>query len=102
MVNGEKKSGELHRLACQRHLKDLERQRTDDFKYYWDVEASQRIIEFAETLTIAEGEEPKPVILLDEQAFILGSLMGWKNDRGFRRFRRSYKSMARQNGKVIA
>ena len=101
MVNGEVKSGELHRLACQRHLKDLERQRTDDFNYYWDVEASNRIIEFAETLIIAEGEEPKPVELLDEQAFILGSLMGWKNDRGFRRFRRSYKSMARQNGKTF-
>lgn len=102
MVDGDVASGGLHKLACERHLKDLERQKSDGFDYYWDVEASNRIIEFAETLTIAEGESTKPVSLIDEQAFMLGSLMGWKNGRGYRRFRRSYISMARQNGKVIA
>lgn len=101
VVNGKKKSGTLHRLACQRHLDDLAKQKTKDFDYYWDVEASNRIIEFAETLTIAEGSEPIPVRLIDEQAFMLGSLMGWKNHRDFRRFRRSYISMARQNGKTF-
>lgn len=94
-------SGELHRLACQRHLDDLERQETEEFPYVWNVEMSNRIIDFAETLTIAEGSKPTPVRLLPEQAFILGSLMGWYNDKGFRRFRRSYISMARQNGKTF-
>ena len=101
VVNGEVESGYLHNLACKRHLKDLERQNTDDFPYYWDVKDSQRIIDFAETLTIAEGAEPKPVVLYEHQAFDLGSLMGWKNKDGYRRFRRSYLSMARQNGKTF-
>lgn len=99
MVNGEVVCGELHYLACKRHLKDIERQKTDEFPFYWDVDASQRIINFAETLTIAEGESPKPVTLMDHQAFDLGSLMGWKNADNYRRFRRSYISEGRQNGK---
>lgn len=101
VVNGEVIAGELHILACKRHIKDLKRQNTQGFPYYWDVEASQRIIGFAETLTIAEGEAPKQVELHDHQAFDIGSLMGWKNKDDYRRFRRSYLSMARQNGKTF-
>lgn len=101
VVAGEEVVGSLHRLACQRHLDDLDRQGTDGFSCYWDAEASQRIIEYAETLTIAEGVEPRPLKLLDCQAFDLGCRFGWYNVRGFRRFRRSYKSMARQNGKTM-
>lgn len=101
VVNGDVVCGELHYLACKRHLRDLERQNTDDFPFYWDVSDSQRIIDFAETLTIAEGESPKPVVLMPHQAFDLGSLMGWKNKDGYRRFRRSYLSLARQQGKTF-
>jgi phage terminase large subunit-like protein len=91
--------GELEILACKRHLEDLERQNTADFPYYYDEEAAARVIDFAEKLTIAEGEEPKPVRLHGFQDFILGSLYGWKNAKGYRRFRLSYIEMARQNGK---
>lgn len=99
-VNGEVIAGELHRLACQRHLNDLERQNTEDFPYYWDEDAARRIIDYAETLTIGEGDEPQPVRLIEEQAFTMGCIFGWKksaNDK--RRFRRAYESVARQNGK---
>lgn len=102
VVAGEEPAGELHRLACERHLKDLERSRNNDYPYKWEPELSQRIIDYAETLTIAEGIAPKPVKLYECQAFDLGCLFGWvKKDSGFRRFRRSYKSMARQNGKTF-
>ena len=95
--------GKRHIQACQRHLRDLERQNTDEFPYYWDPEAADRIIRFAETLTIAEGQKPKPVHLLDCQAFDFGATFGWKKSgTGFRRFRRSYKSMARQQGKTFS
>ena len=94
--------GELHRLACQRHLRDLERQRTAAFPYYWDVEASERVLGYAETLTIAEGAEPRPVRLIPSQVFDVGCTFGWKKAvNGCRRFRRRYKSMARQNGKTF-
>ena len=102
VVRGEVLCGQLHRLACQRHLNDLKRQRTDDFPFYWDPEASERVLTYAETLTIAEGTNPRPVKLIPSQVFDIGCTFGWKKTvNGMRRFRRRYKSMARQNGKTF-
>lgn len=94
--------GSLHILACKRHLKDLERQNTDEFPYFWDAEASQRVLEFSETLTLAEGANPKPLRLMDCQAFDIGCTFGWKKTvNKYRRFRRRYKSISRQQGKTM-
>lgn len=102
VVSGELKSGELHRLACQRHLNDLKRQNTEAFPYYYDPVKATEIVDYAETLIIAEGSEPRPVKLIDSQAFDLGVTFGWfKCSNNKRRFRRRYKSMARQNGKTF-
>ena len=103
VVRGAVPCGKLHRQACQRHLKDLERQRTEAFPYYYDEAAAARVLEYAETLTIAEGAEPKPVRLIPTQVFDFSMLFGWKKVAGgYRRFRRSYISMARQNGKTFS
>ena len=102
VVSGEVVAGELHVLACKRHLNDLKKQRTKDFPYYYDPAKAKEVIDYAETLTVAEGDSPKPVKLLDSQAFDIGCTFGWfkvSNDK--RRFRRRYKSMARQNGKTF-
>ena len=102
VVAGKVVAGELHVLACQRHLNDLKKQRTEAFPYYYDPAKALEIIDYAETLTIAEGTEPRPVKLIDSQVFDLGVTFGWykvANDK--RRFRRRYKSMARQNGKTF-
>lgn len=102
VVSGKVTAGKLHILACQRHLNDLTRQKTDEFPYYYDPVKAHEIIDYAETLTIAEGTEPKPVKLLPPQAFDLGCTFGWfKTSNDKRRFRRRYKSMARQNGKTF-
>lgn len=94
--------GLLHILACKRHLKDLERQRTDAFPYYWDADAAQRVLDYAETLTLSEGAEPKPLQLMGCQAFDIGCTFGWKKTvNGCRRFRRRYKSISRQQGKTM-
>lgn len=94
--------GKLHILACRRHLRDLEKQNTSAFPYYWDVDASQRVLDYAETLTVAEGMEPKPVKLMGCQAFDIGCTFGWKKTiNGARRFRRRYKSISRQQGKTF-
>lgn len=90
-------------LACRRHLDDLEKAK-GDWKYYFDVAESNRIIDFAEELTLAEGSEEKRVKLYPFQCFILGSLNGWrkkafKNGQHPRRFRTSYTQLGRQNGK---
>ena len=94
--------GQLHILACKRHLRDLERQRTPSFPYYWDVEEAERVLDYAGTLTLAEGSEPKPLVLMGCQAFDIGSTFGWKKEvNGCRRFRRRYKSISRQQGKTM-
>lgn len=102
VVNGEVKCGQLHKLACQRHLNDLKKQRTKSFPYYWDAKAAMRAIHYAETLTIAEGNAPKQVKLIPSQIFDIGCTFGWKKTvNDMRRFRRRYKSLARQNGKTF-
>ena len=69
MVNGDVVAGKPHIQACQRHLNDLERQGTDDFPYVWLPEKSEEILDFAETLTIAEGEKPTPLKLYGFQFY---------------------------------
>lgn len=94
--------GHLHILACRRHLRDLERERTPAFPYYWDPDAATRVLDFAETLTLSEGAEPRPLQLLACQAFDVGCTFGWKKtSNNCRRFRRRYKSISRQQGKTM-
>lgn len=98
----ERRTGRLEYLACKRHLDDLERQGTENFPYIWDDEKAKNIIEFSETLTLAEGEEPLPLELYGFQDFMFGSWNGWVHkDTGYRRFRTSYIQVARQNGKSL-
>lgn len=88
--------GKLHLAACKRHLKDLKR--TD---LVWDVAASERVLRFANKLTVLEGAKPRSLKLLPCQAFDIGCTFGWKLQNGNRRFRRRYKTMARQQGKTM-
>lgn len=60
------------------------------------------MIEFAESLTLAEGAEPRPLRLMGCQKFDLSVTFGWKKTANdFRRFRRRYKSISRQQGKTM-
>lgn len=100
VLSGKTIAGELVKLACKRHMDDLKRSEQAAYKYYFDVGKAERIIDFAETLTIAEGEEQEQVKCYAFQCFILGSLNGWRTKAGgHRRFRTSYIQLGRQNGK---
>ena len=59
VVSGKITAGEYVRLACQRHLDDIEKSKAAPYKYYFDVEKSEEIINFAEELTIAEGRRKR-------------------------------------------
>lgn len=87
VVSGKITAGEYVRLACQRHLDDIEKSKAAPYKYYFDVEKSEEIINFAEELTIAEGEENEHVTAYPFQCFILGSLNGWRTkEKSYRRY----------------
>lgn len=98
-------TGELVKLACKRHIEDLKREGTEEFPYFFNVQKANDIIEFAETLKLAEGEEEyrgQALKLAPFQAFILGSLFGWVHkDTEYRRYRTSYIQLGRQNGKSL-
>nr|DAR38525.1 MAG TPA: Large Terminase [Caudoviricetes sp.] len=102
VVSGQEPSCLTHRMACERHLNEIAKQSTKEFPYVWRPEKSEKILRYAEMLTIAEGAQPRPVQLHDFQYFDLGVPFGWVHaDTGFRRIRRKYKSVARQNGKTF-
>lgn len=101
VVSGKNKDvGELVKLSCKRHLDDIESSKLAPYRYYFDIEESQRIIDFAESLTMISDGEKKTVECYPYQCFIIGSLNGWRiKETGNRRFRTSYVQLGRQNGK---
>lgn len=102
VVSGQEPSCLTHRMACERHLNEIAKQGTKEIPFVWCPEKSEKILRYAEMLTIAEGAQPRPVRLHDFQCFDLGVPFGWVHaETGFRRIRRKYKSVARQNGKTF-
>ena len=97
VVAGEIVAGPHVRNACKRHLADLER--TDGI--WFDHDAADRAFGFFEqVLKLSEGQfEGQPFNLHPSQAFIIGSLFGWKRPDGRRRFRRAYIEQGKGNGK---
>jgi phage terminase large subunit-like protein len=92
---------EFVRLACQRHVSDIERSRSDEFNYRFDEASAKRVIDFFCRLKLTKGlPEPKKFIPEPWQQFILASLFGWvRKDNGLRRFRSGHIMVPRKNGK---
>lgn len=98
----ERPVGNSEILSCQRFLNDLERQGTPEFPFVYDEKRAKDFIDFSETLTLAEGEEPLPFRAADFQSFIFSNWNGWViKDTHNRRFRTSYIQIGRQNGKSV-
>lgn len=87
------------RNACRRHLDDLSEGPARGL--HFDDDAADRAIRFfEEKLKLSEGQfEGRPLILHESQAFIVGSIFGWKRESGQRRFRRAYIEQGKGNGK---
>lgn len=95
VIAGKVVTGHLVRLACERHLRDLER---DDI--HFDEEVASRAIVFFSHLTLSGGSDgDKPFKLQGWQEFIVGSLFGWLLPNGLRRFRVAYVEAGKGSGK---
>ena len=90
-------AGPLVRLACERHLRDLDRQNTPEFPYRFDEEKEQEFYVFAGFVNLAEDV---PFVLQDFQRFIAGSIYGWVDQQGHRRFRTAFIELGKGNGKT--
>ena len=99
VVKGKIVACEFTKLACQRHLDDLER--AEELKIYFDPEAAKKAILFFRLLKHSKGEwAGRSVVLEPWQQFIVAMLFGWKQLDGNRRFRTSYLETARKSGKT--
>jgi phage terminase large subunit-like protein len=85
------------KLAVKRHIMDLKESK----KYHFDEKEADRAIKFVQLLKHTKGEwANKPFNLQPFQAFIIGSVFGWRDENDKRRFRKAYCKIARKNGKT--
>lgn len=100
VAHGGRTTNRLVRLACERHLRDLEEGPSRGLE--WRPDLANRVIEcFSEILMLSHVDPPVFFKPEDSQAFILGSLFGWtlKSD-GSRRFRVGFVEQAKGSGKT--
>ena len=110
---GKKPACKWVRLACERHLRDLERQGLPDFPYTWNPELTdgvgktyrpaQRVCAFIELMPHVKGDwaaKRQLIRLVDWQVFFLASVFGWIHSvTGKRRFRKADLIVPRKNAK---
>ncbi len=89
------------RLACQRHLDDLARERDKSFPYRFDRKTAEQYCRLVEQFPHVKGKwAGQPFLLQPWQLFILCCVFGWKRKSdGLRRFREMYVEVPRKNGK---
>jgi phage terminase large subunit-like protein len=91
-------AGPLVRAACRRHLDELD---TRGFPYKFDRDLVARVFGFFDDILCLNGGEFEgaPFHLELWQAFIVGSLFGWVDEEGARRFRVAYIEAGKGQGK---
>lgn len=91
-------AGYLMKLACFRHLRDLQRYQGGSFNFYYDVNEVDKILKFASIAPNVDTGEPTK--LMPWQKFIFAMLFGWRDyDTNTKRFTRVVLSVARGQGK---
>ncbi len=96
--SNKKKYPQSIRLACTRHIQDLE---NPDF--YFDEKSANAAVRYIELLKHTKAQwAGKNIKLEDWQCFVICSLFGWKlESTGYRRFLYFYFQVPRKNGKSL-
>jgi phage terminase large subunit-like protein len=101
VINGKIVACKWVRLACERHVHDLEHAHERGF--YFDAAAGQYVIDFIQMLRHSKGKWGRGkgdfIRLEPWQQFTIWVAFGWMRADGMRRFRVIYKEVARKNGK---
>lgn len=100
-ISGEIISCQKHKWACQRFLNDVQKAK-GDWLYYWDEIEAEKIVKWFSYLRHCKGIlAGKPIILTISQKFSLCQIYGWRRKKdGYRRFKISFKEVARKNAKT--
>ena len=90
------------KLACKRHLNDLERFKDKDSEYYFNPGAGLKVVKFFEFLRHSKGQWAGQVFKLSPwQQFVVYVVFGWlRREDKSRRFQYVYLEVARKNGKT--
>ena len=88
------------RLACFRHLRDLQRQGQDNFPYIYSVDRFNKFLNFLSIVPNIDdlSEKLKP---MNWQLFIFSQIFGWFDLENLPRFSNIILSMARGQGKTM-
>lgn len=98
VVSGKIPTNCLARMACERHLRDIDEGHKRGL--WFDPLDAQDAIDFFGFLKHSKGEWAGQSFVLEPwQQFIVYSLFGWKRADGLRRFREAYVEVPRKNGK---
>lgn len=101
-LNDEIPSCVKHKWACERALKDFQKEANDPYyPYFWDEEAAELIVSWFKNLRHSKGElAGQPINLTEWQQFHLCQLYGWKRKKdGRRRFKKMFIEVSRKNAK---
>ena len=84
-----------------RLLRDIERMGTEGFPYVWNEDRAQSIVDWFKYLRHSKGIlAGQPIYLTTWQKFCICQIYGWVHmETRTRRFRKSYKQVARKNAK---
>lgn len=115
VITGKQIACDYIKRACERFVRDLQKQRTKSFPFWMDNDEANRACEFLECLPHIKGEWAKKGLLLeleDWQCFVVVNIFGWKcsetitdidgnvmMQQNTRRFRTVYLEVARKNAK---
>ena len=85
------------KLACKRHLEDLEK----DWDYHFDPELAEKFFRFCKYLKHYKGEKRGEVFDLEPwQMFVYGNIYGWVDAQDNWRYKTAYIEVPRKNGKT--
>ena len=100
-INDTKHCCQKHRWACERFLRDISREGTDEFPYIFDNAKAERFYKWASLHKHTKGVLVNtPIIFTPIQRFIFGNIYGWiHKDTGYRRFTKAYWQVGRKNAK---
>lgn len=101
VLNGEIIACQKHKWACERFLRDIEREGTEEFPYVFNEEKALRFLHWMTLFKHTKGKlagqniEPAPI-----HVFVFGNIYGWeRSETGLRRFKKAYWQVARKNTK---
>ena len=99
IVSGKITSCVWEKKACKRHLRDLDRQGSDNFPWLFDLTRADRIIDFFRYCRHVRGVfAGEPIELPGFAKFDLGCVFGWVHkNTGKRKYKTAYIRVARGN-----